>query len=268
MGFNNNIFFNNIIKTKIQTKIIRYKPIMMSNVTIYNPIIGLNLGIPLNILQYVFTNTYYNENIVNKELVLMQFAIGIFTYGSDRLLDAISYRYTNISTSNSNEKLDDSLTTNYYLKKKEYYDYLLNNINANIFTIVSSYIYIFNYLKYNEKTYPLLIALTSTIYYRDFKKQFGYLKPIYIGLFWTMGTVLLPCIIHDNNYEILNHPTIYIPNFLLMFSSSNLLDIKDIEEDKKENIKTLAISLGENNSKLLSNYSSILAFFIFLYNFI
>jgi len=64
---------------------------MLANSTIYNPIIGSNLGIPLNILQYVFTTTYYHENILNNELILLQFAIGIFTYGTDRLLDAINY---------------------------------------------------------------------------------------------------------------------------------------------------------------------------------
>lgn len=53
---------------------------MLANSTIYNPIIGSNLGIPLNILQYVFTTTYYHENILNNELILLQFAIGIFTY--------------------------------------------------------------------------------------------------------------------------------------------------------------------------------------------
>tara|TARA_B110000305_G_C19134932_1_gene490727 strand:- start:523 stop:681 length:159 start_codon:yes stop_codon:yes gene_type:complete len=49
-----------------------------------NPIIGFNLGIPLNILQYIFTTTYYYDNILNSELILLQFAIGIFTYGTDR----------------------------------------------------------------------------------------------------------------------------------------------------------------------------------------
>ena len=62
--------------------------------TIYNPIIGSSIGIPLNIIQYIFTNIYYNYNIVNIELILLQFAIGITTYGTDRLLDAIDYNNT------------------------------------------------------------------------------------------------------------------------------------------------------------------------------
>ena len=84
MGF----IANGLIKRPI---LINNNVNMLANSTIYNPIIGSNLGIPLNILQYVFTTTYYHENILNNELILLQFAIGIFTYGTDRLLDAINY---------------------------------------------------------------------------------------------------------------------------------------------------------------------------------
>lgn len=111
-----------------------------SNSTIYNPVIGSNLGIPLNILQYIFTTTYYHENIVNKELIMLQFAIGIFTYGTDRLFDASSYLKKNEDSNiYSDEKLD-------------YYNFLIRRMNFNIFIIMLSYIYIFDFLKENEVT--------------------------------------------------------------------------------------------------------------------
>ena len=140
-------------------------------------------------------------------------------------------------------------------------------MNYNIFVIILSYIYIFDLLKFNEETYPLLIALTSTLFYRDFKKTFGTLKALYIGTFWTLGCVILPCVLHDNNYEILNHPSIYIPSSLLMFGSSNMLDIKDIDEDREEGINTLAVKLGRDNSELLSNSCTAIAVIIYLTNF-
>ena len=228
---------------------------MLANSTIYNPIIGSNLGIPLNILQYVFTRTYYHENILNNELILLQFAIGIFTYGTDRLLDAINYNK------------DENKLVVYSESKVNYYDYLVENMNESILVIIASYIYILNLLKLKEETYPLLFALTSTLFYRDFKKNFCELKPLYIGIFWTLGCVILPCVIHDGNYDILYHPNIYLPNFCVMFASSNMLDIKDIEEDKQENIKTLAVLLGEDNTNLLSNTCNVIGFFIYLTNF-
>ena len=107
----------------------------------------------------------------------------------------------------------------------------------------------------------------NVLFYRDFKKNFGELKPLYIAVFWTLGCVILPCVIHDNNYEILYHPNIYLPNFCVMFASSNVLDIKDIEEDKQENIKTLAVLLGEDNTNLLSNTCNVIGFLIYLTNF-
>ena len=40
--------------------------VMTNNITTknYNPIIGSNLGIPLNILQFIFTTEYFNQNVI------------------------------------------------------------------------------------------------------------------------------------------------------------------------------------------------------------
>jgi len=249
------IYNPNILNAPILNKISNnMNTIMISNSTIYNPIIGSNLGIPLNILQYIFTTTYYNENIISSDLIILQFSIGIFTYGTDRLLDALDYMKNNKEEIN-NDKL-------------MYYEFLIKNVNYNIFIIIASYIYIFDTLKFNEETYPLLLLLTSTLFYRNFKEKFGELKALYIGSFWTLGCVILPCVLHDNNYDILNYPTIYIPSVLLMFGSSNMLDIKDIDEDKEANIKTLPVLLGREKSELLSNSCIALGLVIYLTNFI
>jgi len=106
-----------------------------NNITIYNPIIGSNLGIPLNLLQYIYTTSHYGENIINNDLILLQFAIGIFTYGTDRFLDAIEY--DNYTYSNNSI---------YNLEKSNYYDYLLKNKNLNIILLLSSYLYILSLL--------------------------------------------------------------------------------------------------------------------------
>ena len=110
--------------TFITNSLIRYKPrtqfkFYMSNNKNYNPFIGSNLGIPLNILQFIFTTEYFNKNIINPELIALQFAIGIFTYGTDRLNDALDYK------NNSNIVLLD--------EKKDYYEYLLQNYNFILF---------------------------------------------------------------------------------------------------------------------------------------
>jgi len=222
----------------------------------YNPIIGSNLGIPLNLLQFIYSNTYFNENLITPKLIGLQFAIGIFTYGSDRLIDALEY-------SNVYSKTN---TSNYNIDKINYYNYLVKTKNFNIFVITLSYLYIFSLLINNPETYPILFLLTSTLDYKNFKKNYGQFKALYIGIFWTIGTVVLPSVLINHNYDIIKEPTIIIPSILNLFASSNLLDIKDIDEDKQEEIYTIPVIYGTNFAISISHISIILAILIFYNN--
>ena len=240
----------NNIKTKRTNNIY----MLNKNLTLYNPIIGSNLGIPLNLLQYIYTTSHYGENIINYQFILLQFALAIFTYGTDRFLDALdydTYKYFN---------------NTYSIEKVNYYDYLLKNKNLNISIIITSYLYILSLLINNIENYPFIILLTSTIGYKNFKKNFGQFKALYIGIFWTCGTFILPCVLHDGNYEVLNDPTIYLSSILTMFGSSNLLDIKDKKEEKLENINTIPVLYGEKISIMISHFSIFLSILIFYFN--
>ena len=149
-------------------------PIVMlqenTNTTLYNPILGSNLGIPLNLFQLIYTTTYYNQNIITLDLILMQFAIGVFTYGYDRFLDALQY-----NSLKDVEFIDK--------KKRDYYDFLLKNLYFNKIIIYLSYFYLFLLMIDHVETYPIFILLTSTVFYKNLKQNFGQLKAIYIGLF-------------------------------------------------------------------------------------
>ena len=256
LKFNNNIYNKNII---LNTNFNNDDELN----TIYNPIIGSSIGIPLNIIQYIFTNIYYHYNIINIELILLQFAIGITTYGTDRLLDAIDYNNTIVLNSNNNNNNNNEIIP---LEKKNYYNYLLKNINYNIITILSSYLYILYLLSQESETYIFILLLSSTIFYRNLKKEFGQFKAIYIGIFWTIGTIILPIVYHDQNYDIINYPLIYLPNILSLFGSSNLLDIKDIKKDKEDNIYTLPVLYGEYISISISHIAIFLSILLFSQN--
>lgn len=234
-----NIFMSNIVNNN-------------TNSVFYNPIIGSNLGIPLNLLQYIYINTYYQENLITPQLIALQFAIGIFTYGSDRLIDALEY--------------SDFINSNINLNKIDYYNYLKKNKVLNIFIIALSYIYIISITINNQETYPILFLLTSTLGYKNFKTNYGQFKAIYIGIFWTIGTVVLPSVLIQHNYDILKEPTIILPSILNLFASSNLLDIKDIKEDKAEKIYTLPVIYGTNFAIAISHICIILAILLFYNN--
>ena len=51
-----------------------------------------------------------------------------------------------------------------------------------------------------------------------------------------------------------------------MLASSNLLDIKDLEEDKSEKINTIPVLFGENNAICISHISLFLGMIIFMFN--
>ena len=49
---------------------------------------GIETGIPLLIFQNIFTNLHYGYDISTLQNILFQLAVGYFTYGTDRVLDA------------------------------------------------------------------------------------------------------------------------------------------------------------------------------------
>ena len=67
---------------------------------ILHPFPGLEIGIPLNIFQFVFTRLFYNTNIMNLRTILFQFTTAYFSYGFDRLVD--SYEINNVTNINYN----------------------------------------------------------------------------------------------------------------------------------------------------------------------
>jgi len=218
-----------------------------NTITKLNIIPGLGLGIPLNIIQYIFTYIHYNYNIVNLNLIFLQFGIGITTYGTDRFLDSFS--------------IDNTTTKD----KLIYYNYLQNNKNNILLILLCSYIYVSTNILYYDNTDEVFALLFSTLFYKTIKQKIGILKSSYIATAWTCGTLILPCIIHDNNYDIYNDYETYLSLFLLLFATSNIADIKDIEEDKENNITTIPVLLGENNTKILS-YNSIALFCYLLFS--
>ena len=175
---------------------------------------------------------------------------GIFTYGLDRFLDS----------SIINESTD---LTGYDCYKIDYFNYLQENKNIITATIVLSYLYV-SYFLYNTQDAGIFIpVLTSTIFYRDFKKQFGLLKSAYIACLWTTSTVIIPSVVYSHDYSVLNDIENLLSLFLLMFGSSNLLDIQDYQEDLQANIETLPVVIGKKNAGIISYFSLLTSAVLF-----
>lgn len=203
-----------------------------------NPLVGIDMGIPLNIIQNVFTNLHYGYDITTFKAILLQFLIGYYTYGKDRYRDALVYE-----------------TNKYDTPKKELFEYLIKYKDLYKLSYDASFIFIVFILLMDENminNIPFIALLLSTDYYNEIKKLGPLIKPTYIAVMWTFSAAVLPAIMHDHNYSILNYPIDYLPCAMTMFSSSTILDIKDIEEDKINGVRTIPSVYGLEKSQMLT----------------
>ena len=219
---------------------------------------GLELGIPLNIIDNVFTNIHYGYDITTIKVVLLQFLIGYYTYGKDRYKDALEYYQDLESSSSSNIKIKDS--------KIKLYNEIYNKKDKYALSYNFVFLFISTLLLFDENhllNLPIIAGLYSTEYYKSYKTSFIGFKPTYVAIMWTISTVILPCLLYDNNYDILYYPADYLPCFLSLFASTNFADIKDIEEDTMNNIETLPVAIGKEKTNMIIMGTLALSSFLF-----
>lgn len=248
MAFVNNKLFNSKIrKTSSLITLYSKKPDIVKKMPKINPLPALGIAVPIDILSYTYTNIHYGENILTPELLTLIGGLGVFTYNYDRLLDVVN----NINS-----------YKNPY-NKKEVSKYYLNNINYLYPSLIILYGYLTNFFVNNDNLVPFLYIINSTLIYKFIKKQIGEFKAVYIAVCWCAACQILPSIIHDNNYDIINYPLDYIPLFLTLFGYSNLADIKDSDEDKLNGINTIPVKYGDKISRKISFFSILAACFLF-----
>ena len=213
-----------------------------------NPFPGLDIGIPLTIFENAYTTLHYGENIVTAKSVLLEFLIGYYVYGTDRYQDALAYAIQPYST-----------------PKKDLYDYINSHkrvMIVSLFLAEMGVVSLFLLSEHAEMNIPFLLLLESTRYYGDMKKYIGVFKPLYIAVMWTAAAIVLPCVMYEHNYDILYSPQDYLPCTLTLFAASNIVDNKDIMEDRENGIQTIPVVLGEETSNMISMvaliYSSLL----------
>ncbi|MEO6455892.1 MAG: UbiA family prenyltransferase [Ginsengibacter sp.] len=80
-------------------------------------------------------------------------------------------------------------------------------------------------------------------------KDFGILKIITLVMIWTVITVWLP--VHEFSYTDKSFFLIFIRRFIFLFALCLVFDIRDIEIDTKENIRTIPIIIGIKKTHIL-----------------
>ena len=221
------------------------------------PLHGIDIGMPLNIIDNVFTNLHYGYDVTTLKVVILQFLIGYYTYGKDRYKDAVEY---------IEQHQEDGLDENISEKKKDLYKTLYNNSSFYKTSYCTAFYCILFLLFYDDYWYlniPTAGLLYSTEYYKQLKGQIVGFKPVFVASMWTFSAVLLPCILHDHDYSILSDVDDYLPCFLVLFACTNLADIKDIDEDIENDVNTIPVVFGKENTQMLVMVSLIFSSLIF-----
>lgn len=110
----------------------------------------------------------------------------------------------------------------------------------------------------NSDTYWYIPLLFLTKYYKYYKKHLGVFKPGFVGVMWSLACVMLPYATsgtHDTKYmcwQLLNC-------HLVNYGVSNFLDIKDIDDDRENNIMTIPVVYSKDISNLITRCCVVLS---------
>tara|TARA_R110002012_G_scaffold203317_1_gene372688 strand:+ start:365 stop:1204 length:840 start_codon:yes stop_codon:yes gene_type:complete len=245
---NTNIFYNKPLLLK--------SPLNNINMNDANILMGLDVGIPLNIFSNIFTNLHYGFDITTPRSIFIQFLLGYYTYGKDRYSDSLEY-----------------MIEPYETRKKNLYNFIYDNRDKYSITLTLSYIGMLYILLTNSDSIqdlyynlPFIPLFYFNGEYKSFKKYLREYKALYIGIMWTIATVILPCVLYDHNYDIITYPLDYLPCILTLFATSNFADIKDIDEDRQNNITTIPVKYGKNISNTISFIALVISSIVLIEN--
>lgn len=231
-----------------------YNNICMNNINLLS---GIDIGIPLNIFSDIYTNLHYGYSITTFNSIIIQFLLGYYTYGKDRYNDALEYENMPYNTKKS------TLYKN-ILENKRLYDITLFmtflSIIYILFTDIGNNI---DNIFFNLPFIPILYLCGE---YKSYKIYLREYKALFIGIMWTISSLILPCALYDHNYNILYYPIDYIPCILTLFATSNFADIKDIDEDRENNITTIPVKYGLINSNIISFIALVISSILLIEN--
>ena len=212
---------------------------------------GAALGVPLSLIQNVFTNLHYGYDITTWQSVGLQFLIGYYTYGKDRYKDALEYKEAPYPITKEKAAVYRELLENAGFYDMSYY-------------VAFELIGLLMLVQFADvNIVPFLLLLYSCEYYKDLKRVLPLAKPVYVSTMWTLSTVVLPCVLHDHDFSILQDMGAYLPCFLTMFALTNVADLRDVEADALNGIETLPVAYGKVSTATVAQVALLFSSLVF-----
>jgi 4-hydroxybenzoate polyprenyltransferase len=101
-------------------------------------------------------------------------------------------------------------------------------------------------------------------------RQIGWLKMALLSFTWSFTTVVLPVLMLPDKGDLYTRsffvPVLFVHRFVFIAALSFLFNIRDLEEDSRDGIKTLAVMLGQTRS--LSYGKWIMAFLNIVFTYL
>jgi hypothetical protein len=111
--------------------------------------------------------------------------------------------------------------------------------------------------------YELVPIMTFlSLGYKDVKPKLKTFKPIFIGFLWAYMIVYAPWSSYLVTTKAADEQALFYFLTCLYSAASNLADIQDIEQDKKDNVMTLPSKYGVNVTYLVSGWLIIVSLYV------
>lgn len=171
------------------------------------------------------------------------------------LLPLIVYSYDYYKDIDKDIK-NDSIRAIYLKKKAKNYPFIFS-----FYIILLAFLLVL-YSNYSLIAFILAIILSGLLYnflLKDFTKKIPAFKNMFTAIIWALGGAFFPLF-----YNSLCISESFLIMFILIFSRCIInvifFDLKDIENDKAEGLKTLPVIIGKNNTIKILNFVNIIAF--------
>lgn len=139
---------------------------------------------------------------------------------------------------------ENSKRASFLKKKAKKYPYVLS---FYLILLISLLIMFFNF---NLIIFIILLITTGILYniaFKDLTKKIPLFKNIYTALTWALGGTFFPIIYYSLNISPLI-TIVFLVIFIRCLNNIIFFDLKDIENDKKQKLKTLPVILGKNTT--------------------